>query len=149
MPQSLVQNYMHIIFSTKNLSPLITTEYEDELYGYMAGISKKLESPSIKIGGHLDHVHILCSLSKNISLIEYCKNIKAHSSKWMKTKHASLSDFYWQDGYGAFSASPGHVDNLVAYISNQYKHHHKTTFQEEYVGLLKKYTIDYNSEYLW
>jgi len=107
MPQSLVQNYLHIVFSTKNLSPLITPEYENELFGYMAGISKKLESPSIKIGGHLNHIHILCSLSKNISLVEYCKNVKSYSSKW------------------------------------------KTTFKEEYVGLLKKYDIDYNSEYLW
>ena len=138
MPQSLVQNYLHIVFSTKNLSPLITPEYENELFGYIAGISKKLESPSIKIGGHLNHIHILCSLSKNISLVEYCKNVKSYSSKWLKTKDSSLSNFYWQNGYGAFSISPGHVENLVTYISNQHEHHHKTTFKEEYVGLLEK-----------
>jgi len=149
MPQSLVQNYLHLVFGTKNLAPLIKPKFENQIFGYMAGICKNLESPALKIGGHLNHVHILCCLSKKLSVVEFCKKLKGNSSKWNKTIDPELSDFYWQDGYGAFSVSPSHVDVLKQYIVNQHEHHKKTTFKEEYVGLLKKYNLDYNSEYLW
>lgn len=51
MGQSLVKNYVHIIFSTKNRVPLISEEVENELYRYIGGICKKLECSPIKIGG--------------------------------------------------------------------------------------------------
>jgi len=149
MPQSLVQNYLHIVFSTKNHIPLILPEFEKEIFRYMSGICKNMDSQALKIGGHLDHVHLLVCLSKKISVVEFCKTLKGHSSKWVKAIDPNLSNFYWQDGYGAFSISPGHVENLVQYIANQHEHHKKTTFKEEYVGLLKKYRINYESEYLW
>ena len=149
MPQSLAQNYIHLVFSTKNLSPLIQPPFENELYKYMNGICKGNESPALKIGGHLNHVHVLCRLSKKIALIDFIQKLKSHSSKWMKTQDTQLSNFYWQDGYGAFSVSPGHVDNLVQYIVNQHEHHKQVSFKEEYVELLKKYNVEYNSEYLW
>lgn len=66
MGQSLVQNYMHIIFSTKHRQPLIYPPYEEELYRYLGGICKKLECPVIKVGGYQNHVHILCMLSKKL-----------------------------------------------------------------------------------
>jgi len=34
------------------------------------------------------------------------QKIKANSSKWMKTNDKDLSNFFWQDGYGAFSVNP-------------------------------------------
>ena len=149
MGQSLVKNYVHFVFSTKNLMPLIQPQFEIEIYKYMSGICRNISSPSLQIGGHLNHVHILCFLSKKISVSEFCKKLKASSSKWIKTLDPSLSNFYWQDGYGAFSVSPSHVNNLVEYISNQHQHHQKKSFKEEYVALLQKYNLDYKSEYLW
>lgn len=149
MPQSLAQNYIHLVFSTKNLAPLIKPPFEEELYGYMSGICKNNDSPAIKIGGYQNHVHILCRLSKKIALAIFIQLLKSRSSKWMKTKDSQLSNFYWQDGYGAFSVSPSHVDNLIPYIENQHEHHKQISFQEEYIRILKKYKLDYNEEYLW
>jgi len=84
MGSSLVQNYIHFVFSTKNLAPLIQTKFEIEIYKYMSGVCRNQDSPAIKIGGHLNHVHVLCSLSKNLSVVEFCKTLKAHTSKWVK-----------------------------------------------------------------
>lgn len=149
MPQSLAQNYIHLVFSTKNLSPLIKPPFENELYKYMSGICKGNESPALKIGGHLNHVHVLCRLSKKIALMDFIQILKSRSSKWMKMQDVQLSNFYWQDGYGAFSVSSGHVDKIVQYIANQHEHHKQVSFKEEYVELLNKYNVEYNSEYLW
>ena len=88
-------------------------------------------------------------LSKKIALMNLLEVLKSHSSKWIKTKNESLSNFYWQDGYGAFSVNPSQVDIVMAYIENQREHHRKKTFQEEYRAFLKKYKIDYDERYVW
>jgi len=75
--------------------------------------------------------------------------MKTGSTKWMKTKSAGLSGFHWQHGYGAFSISPSHRPALEQYIASQREHHRKTTFQEEYRRLLKKYGVSYDERYVW
>ncbi len=77
------------------------------------------------------------------------EEIKSHSSKWMKTKHESLLNFYWQNGYGAFSVNPSEVDKVIAYIANQHVHHSKVAFQDEYRAFLKKYEVEYDERYVW
>ena len=106
MGQSLVKNYIHIVFSTKLREPIIHPPYNLELYSYLGSICNTLESQVVKIGGYSDHVHILCLLSKKIALAKLLEELKSHSSKWMKTKDPSLKNFYWQDGYGACSVNP-------------------------------------------
>ncbi len=77
------------------------------------------------------------------------EEVKSHSSKWMKTKDYSLNNFYWQDGYGAFSVNPAQVDRVVAYIGNQHVHHMKKDFQNEFRSYLKKYNVEYDERYVW
>jgi REP element-mobilizing transposase RayT len=64
MGQSLVKNYLHLVFSTKHREPLISADIENELYAYLGGICKNLDCQPLKAGGYTDHVHILCLLSK-------------------------------------------------------------------------------------
>lgn len=63
------------------------------------------------------------------------EELKSHSSKWFKTKDRSLENFYWQDGYGAFSVDHHQVDIVSNYISNQHVHHQKQTFKSEFRGI--------------
>ena len=149
MPQSLVKNYMHLIFSTKYRQHLIHPPVEEELHAYLGGICKRMECHPIKIGGYTDHVHILCMLSTKMALMKLLEEVKSHSSKWMKTKGEDLSNFYWQDGYGAFSVNPTEIDRVIAYIDNQKAHHSKITFQSEYRAILKRYKAEYDERYVW
>ncbi len=140
---------MHIVFSTKHREPLILPPYEAELHSYLGGICKSLECTPIKIGGYTDHVHVLCMQSKKIALMKLLEVLKANSSKWIKTLDPSLSNFYWQDGYGAFSVTPAEVGALINYIANQHDHHNKYTFQDEYREILKYHDIAYDERYVW
>ncbi|MDO3645123.1 IS200/IS605 family transposase [Mucilaginibacter sp. L3T2-6] len=149
MGQSLVKNYMHIIFSTKNREPLISESFETELHNVLGNICKKQDCQPVKIGGYTDHVHILCMMSKKITLITLLEKVKGQSSKWMKTQDESLANFYWQDGYGAFSVSPRDVEKVKAYIANQHEHHSKQSFQDEYRRILKRYDAEYDERYIW
>jgi REP element-mobilizing transposase RayT len=131
MGQSLVKNYIHLVFSTKDRQQLIHPAVEAELHAYLGGICNKLECTVIKIGDYTDHIHILYMLSKKIALMKLMEELKTHSSKWIKTKGKGYENFYWQDGYGAFSVNPSLVDTDIKYIANQHKHHNKKTFQND------------------
>jgi putative transposase len=149
MGQSLVQNYIHIVFSTKHRQPLIHPPVEQELHAYLGGICNRLECQTIIVGGYTDHIHILCKLSKKIALMKLVEELKSHSSKWIKDKSKSYENFYWQDGYGAFSVNPSEVDKVISYIANQKAHHEKKAFRDEYSALLKKYGVEYDERYVW
>ena len=149
MPQSLVKNYLHITFSTKHRKPLILAEIEDELFTYLGGICKNLECHPLKVGGYRDHVHILCNLSRKLPLMKLIEEVKSHSSKWIKGKGEQYHNFYWQNGYGAFSVNPKDIEIVKQYIANQSVHHQQRTFQQEYIAFLKKYGMDYDERYIW
>lgn len=67
----------------------------------------------------------------------------------MKTKGEEYHNFYWQNGYGAFSVNPAEVDVVINYIKNQKAHHLKKSFEDEYTAFLKKYSVGYDERYVW
>lgn len=149
MPQSLSKVYLHITFSTKQRAKLIDKDIQTKLFEYLGGICKGLVCNPVRVGGTNDHVHILCTLSRKISQAELIEALKKNSSKWMKTQGQRYENFYWQNGYGAFSVNPTEVDVVTNYINSQEEHHRTKTFQEEFQAFLKKYQIEYDERYVW
>ena len=148
MSQSFVQIYVHIVFRTKNSVHFISEEIEEELYSYIGGILRNYSSISIQIGGMSEHVHLLCTLPKTMTLPKLIEEVKKSSSKWMKTKGSKYEKFFWQDGYGGFSVSSSKVETLKKYILNQKEHHKKMSFIEEYKQFLDEYGIEYDDKYI-
>ena len=150
MPQSLVQNYIHIVFSTQSRKTFLKDgPFRDRVHRYLVGICKQLKSPVLMVGGVEDHVHLLCRLDKTINLADLIRDLKRDSSKWIKREEPQLSSFHWQKGYGAFSISPSHVDALKEYIAGQEEHHRRETFQDEFRRLCKKYDLVVDERYAW
>ncbi len=149
MASSLAQIYIHLTFGTKHRKPMIQENIEPELYPYIASVFRELDSPSIAINGTSDHVHSLFRLSKTIALCDVVEEVKKRSSKWIKHKDECYKDFYWHSGYGAFSVSQSGVEKVKKYIYNQKEHHRKHSFEDEFIGLLKKYSVEYDERYLW
>ena len=113
----------------------------------MAGILKDLDCHPIKIGGVEEHVHVFCSLSKNIALSDSIGRLKGASSKRLKEK--GHRGFGWQIGYGAFSVSESNVESVTAYILNQAEHHRKISYQEEIRKILKRHRVAFDERYVW
>ncbi len=150
MPQSLVQIYVHIVYSTKHRKPFLTdAEFRNRTHRYLAGMCKNLNCPALIAGGTQDHVHVLCRLGKTSDIADLIRDLKRDSSKWIKTEQPALEDFYWQQGYGAFSISPSHVEPLKEYIANQEEHHRHETFQEEFRRLCNKFGLEIDERYVW
>jgi len=150
MSQSLVQIYVHIVFSTKGRRPMLQDEQlRERVHAYLAKTCHNQGAPSIIVGGVEDHIHALCRLAKVLSISDLLKELKRESSKWIKKQSPALHDFYWQSGYGAFSVGPSEVRDVTAYIANQKEHHRKETFQDEFRRLCRQYGVDLDERYAW
>jgi len=149
MPQSLSRILVHLVFSTKNREPNLSTALQADLHPYLAATLDNMDCPSLRVGGVGDHVHLLFGLSRTRTIAEIVETVKTASTKWIKSKDARLNNFHWQSGYAAFSVSQSDADQVVSYIVNQAEHHRKRTFQEEYRLLLEKYQVPFDERYVW
>lgn len=150
MPQSLADVLLHIVSSTKNRATFLKSpELREHLDAYIVGTLKNLDCPSIITRSVEDHVHILCHLSRTISIADLIKQIKTASSAWLKDQDPRLHDFHWQAGYGAFSVSRSNGEQVKQYIANQEEHHRTRTYQEEFRLLLERHGIQYDERYVW
>jgi REP element-mobilizing transposase RayT len=149
VPNSYTCLYYHVIFGTKERVPLIDAALRDRLHEYMGGIVRDEKGRLLTAGGTPDHVHLLLSLHPQKGLSDILRQIKASSSRWMHETVASLRDFAWQDGYGAFTASYSSLAQVKQYIANQEQHHRRVSFQEEFVEFLRRHEIQYDERYIW
>jgi len=149
MAQSLAQVYIHLVFHTKYNSVTIREEDLPALFAYVDGIIVNKKSMVIQIGGVPNHIHILCTLPRTVSMADFVEDIKKCSSKWIKTLNPYYSQFAWQGGYGIFSVSASAVEKVKRYVMNQKEHHRKKTFREEYEAFLQAYNIVYNPEFVF
>jgi len=115
----------------------------------MATIFRELKSRALAIDGTNDHVHILFSLARVVTIADIVQEVKTSTSKWIKTKGREHRNFHWQRGYGAFSIGQSNMESLKRYIRQQKEHHKRITFQDEYRKFLNVYGIDYDEKYIW
>jgi len=148
MPNTYSQIYLHYVFSPKYRESLIKTEFEEELYKYIAGITNNLDQQLIRINGMEDHCHLLVRLRPYLAPSKFIQVVKTNSSKWINEKKFLKHKFNWQTGGGIFSVSYKDVPMLINYIENQKEHHRKTNFKLEYLDLLDQYSIEFKNEYL-
>lgn len=149
MPQSLVQLYAHLVFSTKDRYPFLDVAICSKVHAYLAALVRDCDSSYVVFGGVADHVHILFESSKLQRPVDVVEKVKKESSKFVKTLGIRYGQFYWQRGYGLFSVSPTHREAVEEYIENQKEHHRTKSFQEEYRELLDRYGVSYDEKYVW
>ena len=150
MPQSLSKILVHVVFSTKDRRPILRDRpLRDELHAYLGGVLTQLDCQPVIVGGVEDHVHLLSTLARTRSVASVVKEVKRGSSAWLKTQSHALAEFAWQRGYGAFSIGASQVVRVRGYIANQEAHHRRTSFQDEFRTLLKRYDVPYDERYVW
>ncbi len=149
MPGTFSQVYIQVVFAVKGRENLISKIWKDELHRYIAGIVKAKDQKPIIVNGVADHIHAFIGLRPSMSIAEVVREMKNNSSNFINENKLVHGKFSWQEGYGAFSYSQSHIDKVYQYILNQEEHHKKQTFREEYIGLLKKFEIEFDEKYLF
>jgi REP element-mobilizing transposase RayT len=95
-----------------------------------------------------DHIHMLFHLPPDRALSDAIRLLKTNSSRWMNAER-HRKRFGWQEGYGAFAVSFSNLAKVVRYIHNQETHHRKMTFEEEYLGLLRKHQVKFDPRFVF
>ena len=149
MPQSFALIIVHVVFSTKDRTPILNAPIRTTLHAYLATVARNAGCECFRVGGVADHVHLAVCLSRITTTAKLVEELKTSSSKWLKTQSTALAAFAWQRGYAAFSVGPSDRAALRDYIDTQEKHHHKQTFEDELRAFLAKYGIEHDERYMW
>ncbi len=149
MAHTYTSLHYHCVFSTLSRKNLIPQDTLVRIHAYLGGIVKNIGGYPITIGGTANHAHLLITLPGAIAISVAVGKIKSNSSKWVHENFPVMSEFAWQEGYGAFSVSRSNIHAVAQYIADQEEHHKTMTFKEEFLTLLKKHDIEYDQQYIW
>lgn len=150
MAQSYARLWSHLVFSTKHRKPFLKDpDVRARLHAYLATCLQNAKSEPLIVGGVEDHVHLLFCLSRTSSIADVVKDLKAFSSKWLKTQGEPYPAFFWQTGYGVFSVSESKVPDVLEYIRNQESHHQRFDFKAEFRLLCERHGIELDEQYAW
>ena len=149
MANTYTQIHIQFVFAVKYRDGIIHPSFKEELYQYISGIIKVNNHKLLAINGMPDHIHIFIGMRPTQSISDLLQDIKGSSSKWINEKKFLKLKFEWQEGYGAFSYSKSHVNDVIRYIQNQENHHKKESFREEYLKFLKVFEIEYDERYIF
>lgn len=142
MSHTYTLNLLHVVFSTKNRSPLIRNL--DGLIKNLRGIARNKNIDVIAAGGTQNHVHLLLRIPPTRPVSESIRDLKANSSRYMSE---TSGHFAWQDGYAAISVSPSQANAVRTYIDSQEDHHSRRTYEQEITRLLEGSGIPYEREH--
>ena len=149
MANSFTQLYVQMIFAVKNRQSLILDENKDRIEKYICGIASNIKCNPISIYCNPDHVHLLVSIKPIVGIADAIRDIKSFSSRYINENGLMKKHFEWQAGYGAFTYGHSQIEHVKAYIANQYHHHKKRSFKDEYIDFLKAFKVDYDETYLF
>jgi putative transposase len=150
MANTYTQLYFHIIFAAKGRANLLPSKNKQELYKYITGIITNKHQKLIAINGMPDHIHLLIGMKAAHNLSDLIRDIKSNSSRFINEKKwVRGGTFEWQHGFGAFTLGHSQLNVIVKYIKTQEEHHKTRTFREEYIEFLKRYEIDFKTEYIF
>lgn len=149
VPGTFTQIYLQFIMAVKFREAILKQEYQKEVFSFMSGLINSMGHKSYAINGMPDHVHIFMSFTPKHSPAETIKEIKRASTNFINEKKWFPGKFQWQNGYGCFSYSKSHIDNVVKYILNQQNHHRKVKFKDEYIEFLRKFEVEFDEQFLF
>jgi putative transposase len=119
------------VFSTANRRSAIQDEMLGRLHAYLGGIARENGISALAVGGVTDHVHLLVSLPRTVSVAKAVQLLKSGSSKWVHETFPHSRNFAWQEGYGAFSIGVSQKEPTMKYIQAQAEHHKRVSFPDE------------------
>ena len=149
MPNTYTQIHIHAVFAVKNRQAIIHDAIRVRVEKYITGIVQNSGHKLLSIYCMPDHAHLFIGFRPTQSLSDLMREVKSRSAEFINQEKLTTTKFNWQEGYGAFSYSHSHVQNVIDYVLHQPEHHRKKTFQEEYLELLRKFEVSYDEKYLF
>lgn len=149
MPNTYHQVYLQTVFAVKYRAALIEPQWKPQLCAVIGNLINETGCKTIIVNGVSDHIHCFLGLVPKVAISSMMQSVKAKSSKWVNENNLLPHRFEWQKGFGVFSYSQSHIDNVIRYIQNQEQHHQRQTFIGEYLEMLEKFKVGYDPQYVF
>lgn len=114
---------LHIVWHTKESSPLLLPKVEAVVQHYIRG--RCINTPGIyihEIGGIETHLHLCVSVPPTVLISEFIGQLKGSSSHETNQK-LGYKALEWQTGYGVVSFGTKDLNWVKDYVRNQRAHH--------------------------
>jgi putative transposase len=123
---------LHIMWHTKNSSPLLTPRVEPIAHRCLK--KRIIETPGVyvhEIGGIENHVHLAVSIPPTLTISEWIGGLKGGSSHDVNQEVGKRQKaLQWQAGYGVVSFGTKDLEWVTAYIRNQREHHKRRSIHD-------------------
>jgi len=104
MPSTYLSLHYHLVFRTKDRTPLIEASWRNRLNEYLGGTVEGLKGFPQGVGGMADPIHLLVGLKATHCVADFRRELKKASSVCGHDK-IGMRAFGWQEGYAAFTVS--------------------------------------------
>jgi putative transposase len=141
------RSLFHCLIATQDGEPLLTPEIRERLWPRFDEIARFRNFKVVASGGGTDHVHLLLSLSTDVSISRAVRILKGESAFWINQTFTAGPQFRWQRGYGAFSIGVAALAETCAYIRNQGQHR-VGTFRDELMSFVQAHGLPFDEKAL-
>jgi len=115
--------HYHIIWSTLDRHPILTSSLEKIFYGVLYGKAGELDLKIHAAGNVEDHAHIILSIPPKVSVADCVRHLKGASAYAINHMDESDGQFKWQAGYGALTVGERSLETVMEYAAKQKEHH--------------------------
>jgi len=147
MANTYTQLGVHIVTAVKHRQALIDRAWLDEIYAMSTTLVEERRHQVLAIGGEPDHLHLFIDLHPSDAIADAVGAWKSQLSGFISRRFEI--DFEFQRGYGAFSVGKRDWFPVKRYVNNQFAHHNKQPFRDEYIALLEEHEIEFDEQYLF
>jgi REP element-mobilizing transposase RayT len=115
--------HYHLIWSTYEREPSLTSEREKVFYGVLYNKARELGLKIHAAGNAEDHAHVVVSIPPKLAVADCVRHLKGASAFAINHMQGSDGKFKWQEGYGALTVSESSLTAVMEYAAKQKEHH--------------------------
>jgi REP element-mobilizing transposase RayT len=134
---------IHLLWSTRGRRPWLDREWHGRLFARSDVLAASLGARLVCAGAGRDHLHLYVELPAELALAPLVEALKTGTTRWIRRTFPNRREFGWQQGYAAFSVSPGDDARLLDDLRHQDVRHRQHDFAGEYLGLLERHGVQY------
>jgi REP element-mobilizing transposase RayT len=114
--------YYHLVWTTRNRTPLLTPTTEPAILDYLRWRAIGLGAAVFALGGATDHVHLVAAIPPRIAVASFVSQAQ-NSAASRFNRRTPEEPLVWADSYGAMTFDGKRLPYVIAYVERQTEHH--------------------------
>jgi putative transposase len=121
MPKVFRRLYYHVVWATKNRTPLLSPHLRPLLFEVIGEKCRALGCQLHAVNAVEDHVHLALEIPPALAVGNAVGQIKGAASHALN--ESQPEPVYWQDGYGVVTFRGDEMEKVCQYIASQEERH--------------------------